>query len=74
MTKKEIPHWLLALILTVFWRVDRIRNALFPEVGRRWPSLYVRTVGQQVIVVPSLGKVRSPHGRVACNVQLDVLK
>lgn len=60
MARNDLPNWLLALILTVFWRVDRIRNALFPEVERRWPAVYVATWRRsRVVVVPKLCFIRT---------------
>lgn len=51
MNPKRLPDWLLALILTVFWRNDRVRNTLFREVECRWPKVYLSTIGQHVIVL-----------------------
>lgn len=51
MNLKQLPNWLLALVLTVFWRVDRVRDNLFPEVERRHPKVYLKTWRGQVLVL-----------------------
>lgn len=50
-----LPNWLLAIILTVCWRVDRVRNGLWPEVKRRWPTVYLTTWRNRVFVLFRLG-------------------
>lgn len=50
LNKARLPNWLLATILTLGWRIDRVRNGLFSEVERRWPAVFVTTWRGMVVV------------------------
>lgn len=48
--KARMPNWMLAMVLTLGWRIARVRNGLFPEVERRWPQVFVTSWRTFVIV------------------------
>lgn len=48
--KRRIPNWLLCFVGTVFWRVGKVRNWIFPEIERRRPAVFLGTWRGHVIV------------------------
>lgn len=48
--KTRMPNHILAVVLTLGWRIARVRNWLFPEVEKRWPKVYLTTWRSLVFV------------------------
>lgn len=50
MRMRQLPNWLLAIVGTVGWRCSAIRQTTVAEVERRWPAVFLSTLGNVVIV------------------------
>jgi len=48
---RYIPDWLLSIVATIFWRIDGLRNWLWPEIKRRHPDVFVSTKGGNILVL-----------------------
>lgn len=47
---KCIPNWLLYILGTLTWRIERMRNTFWPEIKRRWPVVFIDTWRGRVAV------------------------
>lgn len=47
----HLPNIILCVVATLFWHLDRVRNACWPEIKRRHPTVYLRELGGRVLVL-----------------------